>query len=37
MKEISGRDSSLKRGPSKNATVFLDGFIFVYKKINDCY
>lgn len=31
MKEISGRDSSLKRAPSKTDTVFLDGFIFVHK------
>lgn len=34
MKDISGRDSSLKRvkKTSKNFTVFLGGFIFVYKK-----
>lgn len=30
MKEISGRDSSLKRAPSKTDTVF---YIFVHKKL----
>lgn len=33
MKAISGRDSSLKRATSKNFTVFLGSFIFVYKKL----
>lgn len=32
MKDISGRESSLKRATSKNFTVFLGGFIFIYIK-----
>lgn len=32
MKEIPGRDSSLKRATSKNFTVFFI-FVFVYKKM----
>lgn len=33
MKEISGRDSSLKRPTSKNFTVFLYSYLYIKKKL----